>query len=247
MKYKKTAIKGIKLKSDHISSRVADWSFKGKVYKNFDRHINKSIPLYKETHFLFTQLSDYFLQNNSNIIDIGCSTGTFINSLNIRHKKNAKKLSFKGIDTAPEMITYCKKKYKNTSIKFQKISAIKANMKNSCLIISLYTIQFISPKVRQKLISKIYKELNWGGAFFFVEKVRAPDARFQDMLSQTYIEYKVANGFTANEIINKSNSLKGVMEPFSTGGNISLLKRAGFKDILTVFKYACFEGFLAIK
>ena len=45
----------------------------------------------------------------------------------------------------------------------------------------------------------------------------------------------------------KSNSLKGVLEPFSTSGNLSLLKRAGFKDIMTVFKYGCFEGFLAIK
>ena len=30
-------------------------------------------------------------------------------------------------------------------------------------------------------------------------------------------------------------------------GNLDLLKRAGFVDIMTVFKYICFEGFLAIK
>jgi tRNA (cmo5U34)-methyltransferase len=45
----------------------------------------------------------------------------------------------------------------------------------------------------------------------------------------------------------KTRSLKGVLEPFSTQGNIQLLKRSGFKDIMTVFKYGCFEGFLAIK
>ena len=50
-----------------------------------------------------------------------------------------------------------------------------------------------------------------------------------------------------SKIINKSRSLKGVMEPFSTKGNMDMLKRAGFKDILTVFKYGFFEGFLAIK
>ena len=36
------------------------------------------------------------------------------------------------------------------------------------------------------------------------------------------------------------------MEPFSTNGNLDLLKRAGFKDTLTVMKHLCFEGFLAI-
>ena len=45
----------------------------------------------------------------------------------------------------------------------------------------------------------------------------------------------------------KTRSLKGVMEPFSTQGNIDLLKRSGFKDINTIQKYICFEGFLAIK
>ena len=49
------------------------------------------------------------------------------------------------------------------------------------------------------------------------------------------------------EIINKSRSLKGVLEPFSTEGNLGLLRRAGFQDIMTVFKYVPFEGFLVIK
>ena len=111
-------------------------------------------------------------------------------------------------------------------------------------IILYYSIYF---KKRQKIINKIYKGLNWGGAFFLLEKVRGSDARFQDMLTQTYNEFKVSEGFSADQIMAKSNSLKGVLEPFSTSGNLSLLKRAGFKDIMTVFKYGCFEGFLAIK
>ena len=37
------------------------------------------------------------------------------------------------------------------------------------------------------------------------------------------------------------------MEPFSTQGNIDLMKRAGFVDIMPVSKWVCFEGFLAIK
>ena len=86
-----------------------------------------------------------------------------------------------------------------------------------------------------------------GGAFLMFEKVRANDARFQDMMTQIYMDYKIKQGFNEKEIIQKSRSLKGVMEPFSTKGNYDLLKRAGFKDIITVFKYLCFEGILAIK
>ena len=66
-------------------------------------------------------------------------------------------------------------------------------------------------------------------------------------MTQTYNEFKISQGFTSDEIIAKSRSLKGVLEPFSTTGNLDLIKRAGFKDVMTVFKYICFEGFLAIK
>ena len=45
----------------------------------------------------------------------------------------------------------------------------------------------------------------------------------------------------------KARSLKGVLEPFSREGNLGLMQRAGFVDIMSVFKYVCFEGFLAIK
>jgi tRNA (cmo5U34)-methyltransferase len=55
------------------------------------------------------------------------------------------------------------------------------------------------------------------------------------------------NGYTPDEIMGKSKSLKGILEPFSTQGNLDLLKRAGFVDFMTVMKYVCFEGFLAIK
>ena len=79
------------------------------------------------------------------------------------------------------------------------------------------------------------------------EKVRACDARFQDMMQTLYTDYKLEQGYTPAEIIAKAKSLKGVLEPFSTQGNLDMLKRAGFVDVLTVFKHVCFEGFLAIK
>lgn len=238
----------IKNSGDNINKSRSDWSFKGNVFKNFDSHIGKSVPLYKETHELYLKLTDFFLQEESKIIDIGCSTGTFLSKVYDRHYKNSKKIKFEGIDNVAEMIRFCKSKNKNKkNLKFIHGDIFKKSIKNSCIISSFYTIQFISQKKRQTLINKIYKNLNWGGAFFMVEKVRGPDARFQDILNQTYIEYKLSKGYTPDQIINKSSSLKSVLEPFSSKGNLDLLKRAGFKDIICIFKYACFEGILAVK
>jgi len=79
------------------------------------------------------------------------------------------------------------------------------------------------------------------------EKVRFPDARFQDIISTTYMDYKLKQGYSESDIVNKTMSLKGILEPFSTLGNIDLMKRSGFADIASVQKFLCFEGFLAIK
>ena len=49
------------------------------------------------------------------------------------------------------------------------------------------------------------------------------------------------------EILAKTRSLKGILEPFTTKENLNFLKRAGFKDYVSIQKYLCFEGFLAIK
>ena len=114
-------------------------------------------------------------------------------------------------------------------------------------LISFFTIQFIHPKHRQDLINKIYNSLNWGGAFLFFEKVRYNDARFQDIFTTLYNDYKLIMGYSPDEIINKTRSLKGILEPFSTKGNLDMLKRAGFVDITSIIKDISFEGFLAIK
>ncbi len=89
--------------------------------------------------------------------------------------------------------------------------------------------------------------MNWGGAFLLFEKVRAPDARFQDIYNDWYNTYKLSKGYSPDSILAKTQSLRTVLEPFSTQGNIDMLRRAGFVDITSVFKFMCFEGFLVIK
>ena len=124
---------------------------------------------------------------------------------------------------------------------------VTCSLEKSTMIVSYYTMQFINPRDRQNVFNKVYEALEWGGAFVLFEKVRAPDARFQDIMAQLYIDFKFDQGFDDVEILGKQRSLKGVLEPFSTQGNLDLLKRAGFTDMMTIMKSVSFEGFLAIK
>ena len=230
----------------NLFAKNSSWTFDKNVPKEFDKHIYKSVPLYHQMHWLCEQLSDFYVKNDSHIYDIGCSTGSLIKRLANRHK-NKKKLKLTGIDIVDKMIKFAKKNNSGKNISFIKKDLINYKFQKSDFIISFYTMQFIRPKDRQKLINKIFKSLNWGGAFFLVEKVRSYDARTQDQMTTIYEEFKLYNGFSEQEISAKKKSLKGVLEPFSTNANIQMLKRAGFIDVSSIAKFVCFEGFLAIK
>lgn len=231
---------------DGLKAENANWKFSGEVAENFDKHVSKSVPFYNEAHSLIANISDYFVHNDSVCYELGCSTGALTRKLAERHvnKPNSR---FIGIDIEEDMISIANKNSNDEKIEYVCDDMLQYEMGRADFIVAYYTVQFIRPKQRQILFDKIYESLNWGGALLLFEKVRANDARFQDIMTGLYNDYKIEKGYTSEEIISKSRSLKGVLEPFSTEGNVDLMKRAGFVDIMTVMKYICFEGFLAIK
>ena len=230
-----------------LSAENASWSFGGETAQSFDEHIRKSIPLYEEGHHLIVKLSDYFIQEQSLCYELGTSTGELLFKL-AQHHKRKKQVQWVGIDSVSPMIEKARQKAPpNEKISFVHNDICTFAYEKTDLILSSYCLQFIPPFLRQELVNKIYESLNWGGAFILFEKVRAPDARFQDYMTGIYTDYKIEQGYSPNEIVAKSRSLKRILEPFSTQGNLDLLKRAGFVDYMSVMKYACFEGFLAVK
>lgn len=230
----------------NISADNAAWSFDG-IADDFDSHISKSVPFYDATHELICQLSDFFLPRDATVTDIGVSTGVLAARL-LEHNAKRSDVHYVGIDPVESMIAKANSRCAgDPRARFVVGDAVTHTFDRSSMIISCYTIQFVHPRQRQRLVDRIYEALEWGGAFVLFEKVRAPDARFQDIMTQVYQEYKLRQHFSEAEILQKSRSLKGILEPFSTQGNLDLMRRAGFVDIMTVMKWVCFEGFLAIK
>ncbi|MEQ9363988.1 MAG: methyltransferase domain-containing protein [Leptospirales bacterium] len=231
---------------DDLRASNAAWTFSGEVPKNFDAHIRKSVPFYAEGHDLVAQLTDYFIHEDSLVYELGTSTGQLLKGLADRHSGDG--LRFVGVDREADMIRAAREKCDaDPRISFEVEELSQLHFEKCDLVIAYYTAQFVRPKFRQALFDRVFEDLNWGGAFIIFEKVRAPDARFQDMMSALYADYKLRRGYTGEEIVSKTRSLKGILEPFSSRANFDMLARAGFKDCMTVMKYVCFEGILAIK
>lgn len=234
---------------DGIGVGKSSWTFGGRVASSFDSHVEKSVPLYSEGHQLTCDLSDFFVTDSSTIYEVGTSTGTLLLRL-AEHHRDRPALKLVGIDLEKSMVAMARKKSAGRNDK--RISFIVGDAAEHLkpptdLVVAYYTLQFVHPSKRQELVNRIYANLNWGGGFVLFEKVRAPDARFQDIVTAGYTEHKVRQGYSEAEIAAKSRSLRGVLEPFSTQGNLDMLERAGFRDVMSVQKLLQFEGFLAIK
>ena len=132
------------------------WVFNKNVAISFDKHVRQSIPFYDLIQKYITSISEWFIKDHSIIYDLGCSTGILLNKL---AKRNNKQINFFGIDTVKNMIVQAKKENKirkNTNnIKYINGDILKTKFKKSDLITSYYTIQFMHPGVRQKIIDKI--------------------------------------------------------------------------------------------
>ena len=232
---------------DGITAKRSAWSFGAGVAEAFPDHARRSIPWYRDGHELICYLSDFFVAPDSTVYDLGCSTGDLLKML-AEYNGHKPGVRWIGLDREQGMIERARKTCAGLDrVELYCEDILTCELDRPDMIVAYYTVQFIEERHRQALIDRIYQALNWGGAFILFEKVGAPDSRFQDMMSCLYREFKQRKGFSSEEILNKEVSLKGVLKPFSTAGNLGLLERAGFVDVMTVMKYVSFEGFLAIK
>ena len=64
-----------------LSSVEGTWRFNDKVAQHFDKHVNQSIPHYKDLQLYISALAEWFIKDGSIVYDLGCSTGESIKNI----------------------------------------------------------------------------------------------------------------------------------------------------------------------
>ena len=191
---------------ESISAGNASWSFSGDVRLHFlmcktvSASMKPGVTSCLQGVTIFFKMDPFATNSGYRLVRL----------LKMSDRFGDKKVRFIGIDQELSMVEQAKKeigKRENVELLVDDINLHEYEPAD--LIISYYTVQFVPPKQRQKLINKIYESLNWGVGFYFFEKVRAGDARFQDMMTGLYTDFKIDQGYDNDEIIGKTRSLKG--------------------------------------
>ncbi len=223
------------------------FEFNESVASVFDDMLSRSVPFYKEVQELIIDFINLNAKEGSRLIDLGCSTAKFLLELKSKSKTN---LELAGIDNSKPMLKQAQKKLQAfgvNDIKLEFADLKDYQIENFDFITSNYTLQFIRPINRPKIVQKIYNGLNKGGFFIFSEKVAFEDKKLDKDIIELYYNYKKKQGYSEFEITKKREALENVLIPFTIKENIQMCKDAGFKDIHTIFQWGNFVTFVGVK
>ncbi len=226
-----------------------DFQFTNKVAVVFDDMVHRSVPFYDEIQRMIGELAGDNYQEDSNVYDLGCSTGTTLIEMNKTVPEN---IRFVGVDDSPDMLNKCKKKLSEAGIKREITLEVadlntKVEIKNASVTVLCLTLQFIRPINRERLLQEIVSGLNPGGVVILIEKVIAEDSSFNRQFIKYYYDMKKRHDYSEMEIAQKREALENVLIPYKLSENLSLLRNAGCSHSDVFFKWYNFAGIIAKK
>jgi len=114
-----------------------------------------------ELQFLSESLANYFFEKRisegSNILDLGCGTGTLLGKLSNYGFCGT------GIDVAPEMVKEAKRKYPSLNFKVMDLCSFELEEKFDVILCTNDVINYLEPNAREDFFTQISKHLNLEG------------------------------------------------------------------------------------
>jgi len=221
--------------------------------EGFDEHIDWSIRGYRNLLDDVINLSRYFVEADTKVVDIGCSTGKLTARIMEYNNEVCPNANYVGVEVAEGFFDNIDKrqvelgkKYPNTNIDFIKDDIRNYEFENCSLVTSLFTLQFMSYSSREQVIQNVYNGLNEGGAFIFSEKIDTTHSRLENMLRTIYYDFKNQK-FSYEDIMTKEKTLQNMLKPNSWNEIENMLDCAGFKAVQSFWQNHLFIGAIAIK
>jgi tRNA (cmo5U34)-methyltransferase len=216
--------------------------------EGFDDHIQKSIRGYRELLDDCVAMSEYFVENETRVFDIGCSTGRFLSEMWGKNRERAPRAKYVGIDIEANF-TACWRRLKVDNVEFHVADVRSFPIPERCsLVTSLFSLQFIAERDRQKIVDRIFQALVPGGALIVAEKTLSKCSKLQNMLTFVHYDYK-RQSFTEAEVLEKERSLRAIMKPWLEEQIVQSLSAAGFceANVQPFWRNHSFAAFIALR
>ena len=241
------------MKTDQVfkepMNKSTDFKFDAQVANVFNDMVSRSVPYYLEMQRMMAEIIPDYVQPNSSVYDLGCSTGTTLLSLD---KLLDQSVCFVGVDSSAEMIENSNGNFRSSGVT-RPYDLITADLykpfkiTDASVVILCLTLQFIRPLYRQKMLESVYQQMNEGACLILIEKILAEDADLNRQFINYYYNLKRRNSYDEMEISQKREALENVLIPYKLSENIAMLEESGFTKTEVFFKWYNFAGIIAIK
>ena len=221
------------------------WEFNGEVAACFANMLERSIPDYRSMRALTYKLGERFIQPETLIVDVGCSTGLAVEPFVVKYGQSN---NFLLVDNAPAMVEACEKRFRadvNVTVRQGNIWEYLPFEQKSSLVLSVLSMQFMPTSYRPRMLKQIYDGLTDGGALIFVEKILSEN--MDDLMVDLYYEMKRENGYTDEQIMSKRRSLENVLSPLKAEWSVDMMRTAGFRQVDMFWRCLNFCGWIAVK
>jgi len=229
--------------------KVADFKFNNTVVSVFDDMVSRSVPFYGEIQRMVAELAADYVQEGTDVYDLGCSTGTTMLGLNALVNDQ---IRFVGVDESEEMLKKCRKRLTEAGVVRPvelRSCDLQQNLEisNASVAILCLTLQFVRPIYRERVVKQIYDGLKPGGVLILVEKVLAENSQYNRGFIKYYYDFKRRNQYSELEISQKREALENVLIPYKLSENTHMLQEVGFRNTEIFFKWYNFSGLIAQK
>ncbi|HEU4584359.1 MAG TPA: carboxy-S-adenosyl-L-methionine synthase CmoA [Gemmatimonadaceae bacterium] len=229
--------------------RSNDFTFDATTVRVFDNMVSRSVPFYGEIQRMTAELAGEFAVPGSRVYDLGCSTGTTLMALEAHLDPS---IEFVGYDNAPDMLERAKQKLSTLpSSRRREVRLADLHqpfkIENASVTVMLFTLQFVRPLHRERVIRTIADGTRKQGALILAEKVIEEDTLFNRLFIDKYYEMKRRHGYSDMEISRKREALENVLVPYRIEENRDLLLDCGFTKFQEFFRWYNFAGMIAVK
>jgi tRNA (cmo5U34)-methyltransferase len=244
------------MKTDKIflapKKSTGDFEFNAEVAEVFDDMLARSVPFYEEQQKMVAAIGKNFCVPGTNVYDLGCSTATTLIGLCRELPPSAHLI---GYDNSAPMLVQARQKIADDNFQERielrlgdlngELSQIPLN--NASVVTMCWTLQFIRPLHRDRVIRWIYEALVDEGVLIVTEKILTNNGDMNRFFIDSYHDFKRQQGYSDTEITRKRQALENVLIPYRLEENLQLVRRNGFEVVESFFRWFNFAGFLCVK
>ncbi len=225
-----------------------DFVFDEKVAAVFEDMIHRSVPGYTTIIAMTASLAEKYSRPGTRIYDLGCSLGAA--SLAIRRRLRGRNQEIVAVDNSAPMLEDLRSRL--AALGGGPVECLLADVrdcaiKNASVVILNFTLQFIPPADRGRLLRRVYEGMIPGGVLVLSEKIVVEDPLLDDLHIEMHHQFKRDMGYSKLEISRKRTALEKVLLPETTAAHRARLAAAGFESVEQWFQCFNFVSMVASK